>query len=85
MGIWVFLAVLILLLHLRLLFWIHGAIGCYSGGNQSRRKENLLREYSRITLFWVDSYSDTLSAGTICIIATELEEALAICLIEADP
>lgn len=52
---------------------------------RARRKENLRREYSRITLFWVDSYSDNLSAGTICIIATELEETLAIGLIEADP
>jgi len=58
---------------------------------RARRKENLRREYSKITLFWVDSYSDNLSAGTICIIATELEESLAmeetlaIGLIEADP
>ena len=52
---------------------------------RARRKENLRREYSKITLFWVDSYSDNLSAGTICIIATELEETLAIGLIEADP
>ena len=52
---------------------------------RARRKENLRREYSRITLFWVDSYSDNLLAGTICIIATELEETLAIGLIEADP
>ena len=82
MGIWVFLAVLnpippsLTILDT----WSHWMLQ-----RRARRKENLRREYSKITLFWVDSYSDNLSAGTICIIATELEESLAIGLIEADP